>query len=238
MKNILIFGASGHGSVVLDCLERNKEYRVVGFVDSYIEKGTKKFGYEVLGTEKELPHIFEKSKIYGGVIAIGDNWTRRQMAERISRVVPNFMFVSVIHPSATIGRGVKIGQGSVVMPGAIVNANARIADHCILNTRASLGHDRVMENYSSLAPGVCTGGNIHLGRGSAISLGSKVIENVRIGSESIIGAGSLVLRNIPELVLAFGNPAEIIRSRMEGEPYLGKNKFSQPTLFSLDNTGS
>ncbi len=49
MKNVLIFGASGHGSVVLDCLERSKEYRVVGFVDSFIKKGTKKFGYDVLG---------------------------------------------------------------------------------------------------------------------------------------------------------------------------------------------
>jgi len=238
MKNVLIFGASGHGSVVLDCLERSEDYQVVGFIDSYIEKGTKKFGYQILGTEKELPDIFEKFTIYGGVIAIGDNWIRRQMAERILRIVPNFKFVSVIHPSATIGKGVKIGQGCVIMPGAIINANARIANHCILNTRASLGHDGVMENYSSLAPGVCTGGYMHLGCGSAISLGSKVIENIRIGSESIIGAGSLVLKNIPDLVLAFGNPAEIIRSRMEGEPYLGKNKFSQPTLFSLDNTGS
>ena len=57
MKNVLIFGASGHGSVVLDILEKSKEFRPVGFLDSFIKKGTKKNGYRVLGSELDLLHI-------------------------------------------------------------------------------------------------------------------------------------------------------------------------------------
>ena len=238
MKNVLIYGASGHGSVVLDCLERSKEYRVVGFVDSFIKKGTKKFGYEVLGTAYELPFIIEEFAIDGGIIAVGDNWIREKIAKRIWEIIPGFTFISVIHPTATIGKNVRLGSGTVIMPGVIIDANARIGDHCILNTRASLGHDGVMASFSSLAPGVCTGGNLSLGHGSAVCLGCKVIENIRIGSASVIGAGSLVLKNIPDRVLAFGNPAEVVRSRTEGEPYLGKRKFSQPALLSIGTTGS
>ncbi|MGA9239386.1 hypothetical protein [Robiginitalea sp.] len=44
MKNVLIFGASGHGSVVLDILEKSEEFQPVGFLDSFIKKGTKKNG--------------------------------------------------------------------------------------------------------------------------------------------------------------------------------------------------
>ncbi len=110
MENVLIFGASGHGSVVLDCLERSKEYRVVGFVDSFIKKGTKKFGYEILGTEYDLPQIIERFDIVGGIIAIGDNWRRRKIAERILEIIPDFTFISVIHPTATLGKNVEIGD--------------------------------------------------------------------------------------------------------------------------------
>ena len=78
MKNVLIFGASGHGSVVLDTLERSPEFSPVGFVDSFKEKGTKINGYEVLGTEKDLPVLVDRYDIQGGIVAVGDNWSRKQ----------------------------------------------------------------------------------------------------------------------------------------------------------------
>ncbi|MEJ2585179.1 MAG: acetyltransferase [Robiginitalea sp.] len=224
MKNVLIFGASGHGSVVLDSLERMQEFSPVGFVDSFKEKGTKINGYEVLGTEFDLPELIDRFNLVGGIIAIGDNWGRREMAERIKRIVPDFHFISVIHPTACIGKDVCLGNGVALLPGVIVNANSKIGDHCFLNTKASLGHDSVMEAFSSLAPGVSTGGNIYLGRGAAISMGSSVLERVRIGADSVIGAGSLVLEDVPAGVMVFGSPASVVRSRRAGEPYLAGNR--------------
>lgn len=220
MKNVLIFGASGHGSVVLDILEKSEEYQPVGFVDSYIKKGTKKYGYEVLGSEFDLLHILEAKRVYGGIVAIGDNWVRRRLVSLIQRMAPDFRFINAIHPSATLGKRVFIGQGTVVMPGVVVNSNSSVGNHCILNTRASLDHDGIMEGFSSLAPAVSCGGNVFLGECSALCLGSNIIENIRIGAHSVIGAGSLVLNDIPDGVVVFGNPARVIRSRHEGEPYL------------------
>lgn len=238
MNNVLIFGASGHGSVILDCLERSPEYSPVGFVDSFKEKGTKIHGYEVLGTEFELQEIMDRFQVFGGIIAIGDNWGRRIMAGRIERIVPNFHYISVIHPTACVGRNVHLGNGVALMPGAIVNSNSRIGDHCFLNTSASLGHDGIMEPYSSLAPGVSVGGNVSLGSGAAISIGSSVIENVRIGEDSVIGAGSLVLEDVPPRVMVFGSPARVVRTRRVGEPYLSGNRPKRSTLqLRFDYTG-
>jgi sugar O-acyltransferase (sialic acid O-acetyltransferase NeuD family) len=220
MKNVLIFGASGHGSVILDILENSTEYKPVGFVDSYIKKGTKKYGYEVLGNEMDLLHILETHRVYGGIVAIGDNWVRRRLVGLIQRMAPHFVFINAVHPSAILGKDVFLGHGTAVMPGVVVNSNSSVGKHCILNTRASLGHDGIMEDFSSLAPGVSCGGNLFLGKYSAICLGSNIIENIRIGSQSVIGAGSLVLMNIPDRVVVFGRPARIVRSRHEGERYL------------------
>ena len=236
MKNVLIFGASGHGSVVLDILEKSEEFQPVGFVDSFIKKGTKKNGYEVLGSEFDLRHILEKHNVYGGIVAVGDNWVRRRLVRLIQRLVPQFIFINAIHPSAILGKNLLLGSGTAIMPGVVVNSNSTIGDHCILNTRASMDHDGVLSHFSSLAPGVCCGGNLLLGTGAAISLGTMVVENIGIGDWSVVGAGSLVLNQIPESVLAYGSPARIIRTRRAGEPYLGVTRDRHDLKLPLNYT--
>jgi len=229
MQNVIIFGASGHGSVVLDCLEKEGKYNVIGFVDSYKRKGTRVNGYQVLGSEYDLPYLINRFNIVGGIVAIGDNWTRRLIVDRIVRVFPNFNFINTVHPKAIIGKDVMIGCGSVFMPGSIINANSIIHDFCIINTNASLGHDGVMESYSSLAPSVCSGGNLKLGQFSAISLGVNIINGIEIGCHTVIGAGALIVGNFGDKVIAYGSPAKVIRNRTIGEPYLYSSKKQQPT---------
>ena len=220
MKNVLIIGASGHGSVILDCIEKSGKYKVTGFIDSYKQKGRRLNGYQILGTEIDLPLILEKFNISGGIVAIGDNWIRKKVVDRITRITPDFNFITVIHPAAVVGKDVSIGKGTVLMPGAVINANSTVGNHCILNTNSSLGHDGRMEHFSSLASGVVIGGNCHIGRYSAISLGARIIENINISEHSVIGAGSLVLSDVPGNTMVFGAPARIIRKRKAGEPYL------------------
>lgn len=220
MRNVIIFGASGHGNMVLDTIEKDGRRKVVGFIDSFKKKGTILNGYQVLGSELNLPYLIEKYNIHGGVVAIGDNWTRKRMVDRIKKIVPSFNFITVIHPSTIIGKDVIIGKGSVILPGVVVNANSFVGDFCIVNTNSSLGHDGHMDDFSSLASGVCVGGNLSLGKFSAVSLGASIIENITIGEHTVIGAGSLVLKDIENNVIAYGTPAKVIRSRRIGETYL------------------
>ncbi|GAA3514322.1 acetyltransferase [Aquimarina addita] len=220
MKNIIIIGASGHGSVILDCIEKEGKYNVVGFVDSFKQKGTTHNGYEILGNEFEIPYLTKKNNLYGGIIAIGDNWTRKNVCDRITVIAPDFRFITSIHPKAVIGKDTYIGKGTVIMPGAIVNSNTVIKDFCILNTNSSLGHDSIIEEFSSIAPGVSIGGGFYLGTFSAVSIGAIIIENIMIREHTIIGAGSLVTKDFPEYIVAHGTPAKIIRTRERGEYYL------------------
>ena len=232
MKNIIIFGASGHGNVVLDIVESEGLFKPVGFIDSIKRKGTGIHGYEILGTEYDLPYLIDKFNVYGGIVAIGDNWSRSRMVNRILNIVPGFDFVTAVHPAAVTGKNVRIGSGTVIAPGTIVNANAVIGEHCLLNTSSSLGHDSIMGDYSSLAPRVCTGGGLYLGTCSAISIGANVIENIIIGNHSVIGAGSLVLTDVPGKVVSYGSPARVVRTRRIGEPYLSGPKKDAPVRVS------
>jgi sugar O-acyltransferase (sialic acid O-acetyltransferase NeuD family) len=219
VKRIVILGASGHGKVVLDIARCQARYEVTGFLDSTVRAGTVVCGTPVLGAEQCLPELVSGMGVDGVFIAIGDNWSRLQAAERIRKTIPDLGFATLVHPSAQIASGVEIGQGTAIMAGTVINPDARIGEFCILNTRASLDHDSVMADGSSLGPGVVTGGNVRIGELSAIGIGATLIHRISIGSHTVIGAASLVTGDIPDGVVAYGVPAKIIRERSPSDPY-------------------
>lgn len=220
MNKIVIIGASGHGKVIADILEKMGDYKILGFLDSFKNIGTPILSYRVLGTEKQLPQILKKEGHVKGILAIGDNYTRMEVVRGIKEMLPDFEYVNAIHPSAVLSPHIRLGMGNVVTAGAIINPDAELGNFCIVNTKSSIGHDVVMEDFSSVAPGVTIGGHTRIGKLAAISIGAIVTHDVSIGENSVVGAASLVLKDIPKNVSAFGRPVDTIRERKIGEPYL------------------
>ena len=220
MKNVVIIGASGHAKVIIDILKRLNDYVIVGIIDVKEKVGQEVMGHSIIGTEEILPYLIHEYENLEGVIAIGDNGLRNTVRKKIQEFVPNFTFTSVVDCSAIIAENVFIGKGVVIMPGVIVNNAASIGNFCILNTKSSLDHDSFMEDFSSLAPGVTVGGDVKIGRHSAISLGASIIQGVSIGEHTVIGAGAVVVSSIPPYTVAYGIPAKVIRSRVEGAKHL------------------
>lgn len=173
-----------------------------------------------MGEEKDLSKLIKKYQLTGGIIAIGDNWIRNIVKNKIRKIEASFNFINTIHPSAIIARSVTVGSGTVIMAGAVINSDSKIGDFCIINTKSSLDHDSNMGDFSSIAPGVTTGGNVSIGEFSAVSLGVNIIHGITIGKHSVIGTGSTVLKNVNDYVVAYGTPVKIIRKRKEGDKYL------------------
>lgn len=217
---LVVIGGSGHGKVVLDTLDCERRHVVVGLLDAAIPRGSLVMGRPVLGQEEDLPRLMEQLDIEAGMVAIGDNWTRARVMERLKTLAPGFRFAAAVHPSARVAQDVVIGDGTVVMAGAVIQPGCRLGVGAIVNTSASLDHDGLLGDYSSLAPGVVAGGNLALGAYSAVGLGALIRHGIRIGEHTVVGAGSLVLHEIPSHVVAYGAPARIIRSRAAGELYL------------------
>ncbi|MBR1368230.1 hypothetical protein RJ53_01455 [Methanocalculus chunghsingensis] len=213
MENITIFGAGGHAKVIIDILERQGAYHIEGiFVDT--PNVRELMGYPVLG------NISDCCSYKRGIIAIGDNFDRQVVTNKIKSLNPDFKFINAIHPNATIGKEVTIGYGSVVSAGAIINAHALIGNHCIINTNATVEHDVIIGDYSTVGPSSTIGGNSIIGRLSNVSLGANVIQKIKVGDGTLIGAGSTVINELPAGVLAYGIPARVIRKRDPNEKYL------------------
>jgi len=215
----VVVGASGHAKVIIDILERQDVCRIVGLIDTFKPPGTTLMGYEVIGPEECIPHLLAGRRITGGIIAIGHNWKRKQVAERIRKSAPELVFVNAIHPSVRIAREVELGSGIAIMAGVSVNPGTRIGDGCFLNTNASVDHDNVLGEFSCLQPNSATGGNVSIGPFSAISIGAAVIHGLSIGAHTVVGAGSTVLADLPDLVIAYGTPCRVIRRRNAEDSY-------------------
>lgn len=221
MKNILIYGASGHAKMIVDVLQKNKNYTMKGFLDSYKPMDEVVYSYDILGDLDQLPNLIEELNIEGIVIGIGENSTRLEAYHRIKEIAPYLKFVSIVHPTATIATDVSIPEGTVIMANVVINANAEVGRFCILNTASTLGHDCQMDDFSSLASGSTIGGNVQIGFCSAICLGAIIIHNVTIGDHTVIGAGSIVLKSIGDNKTAFGAPINTIKDRRSNSKYLG-----------------
>lgn len=220
VQNIVIVGSSGHAKVIIDMVEQEGRYRIIGTLDRDRPVGQETLGYPVLGRQEDLPQLMKRHDLHGAIVAIGDNFVRSRVVDRVLELCPGLPFVSAIHPRATIGKAVSVGVGTVIMAGAVVNPCCSIGRFCILNTNSSLDHDSWMGDYSSLAPAASTGGNCRIGGYSAVGIGAIIKHGVQIGEHTVIGAGSTVLRNQESCRVVYGTPAKQVRTRNPGDKYL------------------
>jgi sugar O-acyltransferase (sialic acid O-acetyltransferase NeuD family) len=217
---VIIFGASGHAKMVIDIFERMGGYTVVGLLDTFKPLGEEVGGYRILGREENLPELLSLNPAAKVFVAIGDNWTRGMIVEKLRSIVPGVGFATGVHPSVQIGKGVRIGKGVVIGAGAIVDVEASIEDFVIIGKQAIVNHESTMMKFSSLGPNTTTGGNVSIGEFSAIAMSATIKHGVSVGNHTVIGAGALLMHDCGDNLVMYGVPAKEIRSREVGEKYL------------------
>ena len=197
--NFYIYGAGGHGKVVLDAMEVASK-SCHGFIDS--NGGVGQWAGMPVCSDKNLP-IVSSSSIH---FAIGHVPTRAKLVRQLSEL--GYSFFTVIHPFAVISKNSKIGNGSFISATAVVAPYAVIGDHVIVNHGAVVDHDCVVGNLSHIAPRSVLGGGVIVENNVFVGSGAIVLPGLRIGNNSLIGAGAIVTKNVAPGTTVVGNPAK------------------------------
>ena len=205
---VLIYGASGHGKVIIDIVEREGRYKIVGILDDDPAiQGRALCGYPILGGVDLLNEgTYHDCKL---ILAIGNNRARKRLWEKLREL--GYELACAIHPSAQIARDVSIGPGTVIMANTAINSGSSVGGNAIINTGATIDHDCVIEDYVHISPGAHLAGNVKVGELTHIGIGVSVIQGVKIGKGVIIGTGAAVIDDIPDNVTAVGVPAKVIK---------------------------
>ncbi len=197
MSGILIMGTGGHAKVALDILLERGE-NVAGFLDDNPDRiGTTVLGYPVLG---DLANHAPGTPL---ILGIGGNLIRKQLFDRF----PNALWVTLVHPSASVSRFATLGVGAMICMGACVGPDTVIGRGAVVNTQASVDHDCRIGDFAHVAVGVTIAGGVTIGEGAMLGAGAAVIPNLEIGGWSVVGAGAAVVKSVPERSRVVGVPA-------------------------------
>ena len=214
LSTIVIFGAGGHAVSVAN-VAISAGYKIAYFIDVN-KKADYLLGIKIIRDISELGN----KEDYEYCIAIGDNALRERIYNELINEHNDIKFPSLIHQSAVISSFSSIGDGTLVMPNAIVGPNSNVGKFCIINSQSSIDHDCNMLDFSSLAPNAATGGAVKVGYRSAISIGAVVKQGLQIGDDCVLGANSYLNKNLSNNKIAYGNPAKEVRDRAIGDEYL------------------
>lgn len=207
---VVVWGASGHASVVEDCARTSGAYTVVGFIDELHpeRRGEQISGLPILGGREALDEA-RRAGVSHVLLGVGNNQARLRIADDV--VAAGMALGTVVHPSATVARSASLGPGAVVVAGAIVGPEATIGRAALINTSSSVDHHCRIGDGAHVAPGALLAGGVEIGELAWIGIGAILIERVCVGAGAFVGAGALVLRDIPAGTMAYGLPARPVK---------------------------
>ena len=193
MKKILLIGGGTHFNSCIDVINSQKKFKILGFVDKKNIFLKRKIKW--LGTDKNLK--FLRKKVSNVLIAIGqirDLDIREKLFNKLSKL--KYKFPVIISKNTYISNLSKIGIGSIVMHGSIINSNVKIGKNCIINTGSIIEHDVEIGDHCHISTGAIINGGTKIGNNTFIGSGSVIKQNINIGSKCFINANLFISKNL------------------------------------------
>jgi sugar O-acyltransferase (sialic acid O-acetyltransferase NeuD family) len=206
--DLYIYGAGGTGRELLDIANRKNlnshSWGNIYFIDDF---GDQK---DLLGTSIfRLDDVKQKHDLSEIIIAVGEPQQRGRLFDIAFK--SGFRFGRLINSEELNSSSVEIDEGVVIYPNSVVSNRSKLKKNVMIQFNTVVGHDIEIGEHSVISSGVVIGGNVAIGERVFIGMGACIKEGVKIGSNSIVGMGSVVYNDIPDGVIALGNPARVAR---------------------------
>lgn len=212
--HLYIYCAGGFGKEIMDVARRRNKithrWSRIKFVDDVLVDDVK-YGSQVLK--------FDQVMANGGLdhseflIAAGEPTVRRKIREKLEQA--NAKFGQLIDVSTVVAETALFSDGVIITPLCSISSDAVLARNSCVNTMSIIGHDVFIGENSVISSMVNMGGGCIVGENSYIGMGALIKEGIKIGSNSIVGMGSVVYNDIPDGVIALGNPARVMRNNTD-----------------------
>jgi sugar O-acyltransferase (sialic acid O-acetyltransferase NeuD family) len=206
MTRLLILGGGGHGKVVAEAAVGSGRWTDIAFLDGRFPTLSRVLEWPVIGSDTEARRFLPK---YPEVaVAIGDNRLRLELVKSLESW--GFKLPPIEHPTAWLSPSARLGNGTVLVGSAVVNASASLGRACIVNTSATVDHDCSLADGVHVSPGAHIGGNTIIGARTWVGIGAAVRHGVTIGSDVVVGAGAAVIKDVPDGAKVVGVPGELL----------------------------
>ncbi|AXK49637.1 acetyltransferase [Aliarcobacter trophiarum LMG 25534] len=187
-EKIVLIGGGGHCHSVIDVIELENKYEIIGIVDIKENIGKKVLNYPIIARDDDLEELFKTCK--NAVITIGhikSNELRKKLFEKAKNI--GFTFPSIISPIAYVSKHTFVDEGTVVMHNVLINANTKIGKNCIINTKALIEHDCIVEDNCHISTATVINGGVVVKSDSFVGSNATLKQSIKI--DGFVKAGSL-----------------------------------------------
>jgi sugar O-acyltransferase, sialic acid O-acetyltransferase NeuD family len=205
-KPLILVGGGGHCKSVIDVAE-SAGYSILGILDTAKNVGKKVLNYTIVGTDDDIVNYVDKALF---VITVGQIKDAKLRMKLYAKVINSHgQFATLIASTARVSRYSIIGDGTVVMHQAVVNADARVGVGCIINTFANIEHDAIINDFCHISTGAMVNGNCTLGKETFLGSQTVMVNGTSITEGCVIAAGTVIIKSILTKGVYFGNPAAL-----------------------------
>lgn len=205
-NNLILIGGGGHCKSVIDVAE-SAGYNILGIFDKPENVGRKILGYTIIGSDNNISDYISKALFIVTVGQIKDPSVRIMIHNKIYN--SGGRMATLIANTAHVSKYCEIGEGSIIMHHAVVNADSKIGKGCIINTFANIEHDVTVGDYCHISTGAMINGKCTVGAGSFIGSQSVLVNGIIITEDCIVAAGAVIIENISLKGIYAGNPAKL-----------------------------
>ena len=203
---IILIGGGGHCKSCIDVIEHENKYTIAGIIDVKEKVGQDVLGYSIIGSDDDIDEIAEKYDNF--LITVGQldsNELRVKLYDKLKSL--NKELPIIVSPNAYISKHTNIGEGSIIMNGAILNASSSVGTNCIVNSNSLIEHDTSIGDHCHISTSSTINGGCEIGNNVFVGSNSVIVHEVEIENNTFIGSGSVVIKNLP-FGKYFGNPAK------------------------------
>ena len=217
MNNTHIIGTSWHYMAVLFDLAKlelgSEKFLIYKNIETddkpNIRFGKENYNYEIYSLAEFNPQKNDKI-LFGVTGPFGKHAVFEDFSSQKS--LKKNELTNLIHSSTVLAESVKlVGTGITIDALCVVSSQTSIGFGVSVKRSVSIGHHCNIGHYVEINPGVTISGSVSIGQGTIIGSGASVMDRITIGSNTVVGMGSVVTRDIPDNVIAYGNPCKVIR---------------------------
>jgi sugar O-acyltransferase (sialic acid O-acetyltransferase NeuD family) len=215
MKKILLAGNAITAEILCSYLRHDARYEIVGVTvdDEFVAQG-RVSGYLTVGLSEVLGAFSPDT--HHVIMAMGYNdlnRTRESMFVRLKAL--GYGVETYVHPDARVYTDQPLGEGSVILPGAVIEPYAQLGANSMVWSNVTLAHHCSVGDHCWLASGTVVSGQAHVLRNTFLGVNCTVVNAITVGEFNIVGAGAMISRDTKPHSVHLARSAEPFRYSSE-----------------------
>lgn len=210
MKSLVLIGSNDYCKSVIEAAE-SSGYNILGILGFPNEVGNKVLSVPIIGTISDIARYVETADF---IIASNHiNQGSNRISLYTSAKKSGAHFATIIASTAYVSKYAHLGEGSVVMHKAFVNAGAKIGSNVFLDTLSNVDYEAVVGNHSIVSSNTIINGDSRVGERCIIGRHTTIDYGVHICNDVLLEDNSVVIEDVVTPGVYYGNPAKLVKQR-------------------------